>query len=371
MNKSLINLARGILEFSKTTNAVIQSSKSISIWANHENVQRHINGLTEPFKKLVALQMKQYNKIAECTPITPEFNEEYISHCDDEEELLNKINEFIAHLLTRVNSEFSTLFLEPSKMVGVYYESTMKLFQPPLNEFKKSIKYNSLLDGLIHPMQHLLKMPLLIKEWQKISHPDLHSQKIQQLNGALKKYAEDADKSTILFHSICTHILEETFIHRLHEVCFTLSKSLQKKGSAPSTGITKAGLVIEGKTIKNSNQFIEALKTIINNDDETVGNKVNDVCGLLLKVINKLSKRITILHPNHTLVETKNVLENLIKKINEDIKNIAVIDPLFTDCLLTLEPVKIFALIGLEQLTNKLQQNTMSTQIENISSYYY
>lgn len=371
MNKNLINLARVMLEFSKTTNAVIQSSKSISIWINHATVQQYINGLTEPFKKLVELQMKQYNKIAECTPLTLEFNEEYISHCDDEEELLNKINEFITHLLTRVNSEFGILFLEPSKMVGVYYESTMKLFQPPLNEFKKTIKYNSLLDGLIHPMQHLLKMPLLIKEWKKINHPDLDSQKIHQLEGELKKYAEDADKSTILFHSICTHILEETFIHRLHEVCFKLNKSLQKKGGIPSTGITKAGLVIEGKTIKNSNQFIEALKTIINNDDKTVGNKVNDVCGLLLKVINKLSKRITILHSNHTLIETKSVLEDLIKKINEDVKNIAAIDPLFTECSLALEPVKIFALTGLEQLTNKLQQNTMSTQVENIPKCYY
>lgn len=370
MNKDLINLARSILEFNITTNAVIQSAKSISTWVKHENVQQHINQLPEPFKMLVELQITQYNKIAECTPITLEFNEEYLSCCDNEDELLAKINSFIEHFATRVNAEFGILFLEPSKMVGVYYESTMRLFQPSLHEFKKSIKYNSLLDGLIHPMQHLLKMPLLIKEWKKINHQDLHIQKIQQLDREVKKYAEEADKSTTLFHSICTRILEEIFIHRLHEVCFTLSKSLQKKGGVPSTGITKAGLIIEGKTIKNSNQFIEVLNTIINNDDETVGNKVNEVCVLLLKVINKLSKRITLLHPSHTLIETKNALESLIKKINEDIKNIATLDPLFTECSLTLEPVKIFALIGLEQLTNKLQQNTMSIPFESILPRY-
>ncbi|KTD09145.1 hypothetical protein Lgra_2380 [Legionella gratiana] len=369
MNKDLINLARGMLEFSKTTNAVIQSSKSISTWVNHATVQHYINGLTKPFKMLVDLQMEQYNKIASCTPITPEFNEEYLNHCDDEEELFDKINAFIAHLLIRVNAEFGTSFLEPSKMIGVYYESTMKLFQPSLDEFKKSIKYNSILDGLIHPMQHLLKMPLLLKEWKKFNHPKVHSQEIQQLEDELKQYAENADKSTALFHSICTHVLEETFIHRLHELCLILSKSLQKRKGEPSTGIVKAGLVIGGKAIKNSNQFIEALNTIINNDAETVGNKINNVCDLLLKVINKLSKRLTLLHPSHTLVETKSAMEDLINKINTDIKNIAVIDPLFAGCSLTLEPVKIFALIGMEQLTNKLHHNIMSTQIERVPYY--
>ncbi|ARB93770.1 hypothetical protein A6J40_17015 [Legionella longbeachae] len=70
------------------------------------------------------------------------------------------------------------------------------------------------------------------------------------------------------------------------------------------------------------------------------------------------------------MIETKSVLENLIKKINEDIKNIADIDPLFTECSLKLEPVKIFALIGLEQLANKLQQNNLSSQVENVCSRY-
>ncbi|AUH74029.1 hypothetical protein CAB17_17275 [Legionella sainthelensi] len=79
---------------------------------------------------------------------------------------------------------------------------------------------------------------------------------------------------------------------------------------------------------------------------------------------------MTLLHPSHTLIETKNALESLIKKINEDIKNIATLDPLFTECSLTLEPVKIFALIGLEQLTNKLQQNTMSIPFESILPRY-
>ncbi|WP_412755472.1 hypothetical protein [Legionella longbeachae] len=370
MNNDLINLARSILEFNKTTNAVIQSAKSISTWVKHAIVQQHINELTMPFKKLVEHQITQYNKIAECTPITLEFNEEYLSRCTNESELLDKINAFIEHLVTRVHSEFGALFLEPSKMVAVYYESTMRLFQPSLQEFKKTMIYNALLDGLIHPMQHLLKMPLLIKEWKKINHPDVHLQKIKQLDSELKKYTEDADKSTLFFHSICTLILEEIFIQRLHEACFTLNKSLQKKGGEPSTGITKAGLVIEGKTIKNSNQFTDVLNKIISNDNDTVGNKVNDVCVLLLKVINKLSKRITLLKPSNTLIETKSVLENLIKKINEDIKNIADIDPLFTECSLKLEPVKIFALIGLEQLANKLQQNNLSSQVENVCSRY-